>query len=374
MTDAVPSDDARGGLTTAAVAPSSSSAPPAASVAAAADPDREPAAAPVPAAPTTAAPTVVPERRGTVGQRLRVRLVAAAAWVVGHLPEGMLLRLADLAGTIAYRTSGPRRQQARRNLHRVAVWAVEQGRGGEAVRAAAADPAALDALVHAAFRNHARYWVELARVARVDRRYLTERMVVETPAAVEAAFSRPGGGVYIGLHFGVIEATAQYLAVSRERPVIAPMETVADPELQRWFVRTRAAIGIHLVGLREARRALVAGLRAGTDVAIVGDRDLTGGGIETDLFGHPAPIPAGPALLVLETGAPAYVAAVRRVGLGRYRGRIDPVDLPAEGDRRQRVEAFVAAEARHFESIVLDAPEQWWAVFYPIWPDLEAAA
>jgi len=30
--------------------------------------------------------------------------------------------------------------------------------------------------------------------------------------------------------------------------------------------------------------------------------------------------------------------------------------------------------AAAFERIVRDAPEQWWAVFFPIWPDLEEAA
>jgi hypothetical protein len=31
------------------------------------------------------------------------------------------------------------------------------------------------------------------------------------------------------------------------------------------------------------------------------------------------------------------------------------------------------AIADAFERIVEDAPDQWWAVFFPIWPDLEAA-
>jgi hypothetical protein len=34
------------------------------------------------------------------------------------------------------------------------------------------------------------------------------------------------------------------------------------------------------------------------------------------------------------------------------------------------VEAFLATSAAIFEAIVSEAPEQWWAVFYPIWPDL----
>lgn len=314
------------------------------------------------------------ERRGSLAQRARVRVIALAAWIVGRLPEGPLLRLADFAGDLAYRSADERRAQARRNLARVVGFAAERGLGSEAVRAAASDPAALDALVRSAFRNHARYWVELARAPRVTRAYLRDRLLVETPEAVGVAFGTPGPAVFIGLHFGVIEATALFLAQSGGRPVLAPMETVADPELQRWFTGTRSAIGVRLVGLREARRELTAGLRSGAVVAIVGDRDLTGGGVPTELFGHPAPLPAGPALLAMETSALAWVAGVRRAGLGRYRGRIDPLEIPAEGTRRERLEAMLAGEARLFESIVLDAPEQWWAVFYPIWPDLEEAA
>src|SRR6185436_1895126 len=55
------------------------------------------------------------------------------------------------------------------------------------------------------------------------------------------------------------------------------------------------AAGIRIVGLREARRELLAALRAGTSVGLVGDRDLTGGGTLTELFGAPAQLPLGPA-------------------------------------------------------------------------------
>ena len=34
----------------------------------------------------------------------------------------------------------------------------------------------------------------------------------------------------------------------------------------------------------------------------------------------------------------------------------------------------MTALARAFERVIADAPAQWWAVFFPIWPDLEEAA
>ena len=50
------------------------------------------------------------------------------------------------------------------------------------------------------------------------------------------------------------------------------------------------------------------------------------------------------------------------------------MDIPAEGARRERVTAGMTAIAAAFEDVIAVAPEQWWAVFFPIWPDLESAA
>ena len=69
----------------------------------------------------------------------------------------------------------------------------------------------------------------------------------------------------------------------------------------------------------------------GRSVGLVGDRDLTGGGTLTELFGAPASLPLGPALLAIETGAPPYVVGVRRTSPGRYIGRLERVDVAGRG-------------------------------------------
>ena len=205
------------------------------------------------------------------------------------------------------------------------------------------------------------------------KRDLEKRLIIETPDAVAGAFLPGRPVIFVGLHFGSLELPALLLA-SRVGGAVAPMETIADDALQAWFVRTRGAAGIRIVGLREARRELLAALREGVSVGLVGDRDLTGGGLPVTLFGAPAMLPLGPAMLTVESGAPAYVVAVRRVGIGRYRGGVELIPAAPEGSRRERVTATMAAMAEAFERAIATAPEQWWAVFFPIWPDLETAA
>lgn len=317
-------------------------------------------------------PAVAPTHgRGTVRQRLVAGLVAGASWLACRLPERPLHELAELAGELWYRTDSGRAAQARRNFGRVARWLAEEGLADRRTRAAARDPRALDRLVRAAFRQYARYYLDVARAPALDPAYLAERLTVETPEAFVSAFGEPGPRIFIGLHYGAIELQAYVAAVHADRPLTTPMETIDDAALQAWFERTRGSLGIRLVGLRQARRELTAALGRGEPVGIVGDRDLTGGGIPATLFGAPASIPLGPALIAIESGAPTYIVSVRRVPGGRYLGRLDPLSVPATGSRRERVTAVVAAEARLFERQIALAPEQWFGAFFPIWPDLE---
>jgi KDO2-lipid IV(A) lauroyltransferase len=309
---------------------------------------------------------------GVVGL-LRFRLLLAASWLACRLPERALVRSAESAGDLWYRLTPERAAQARRNLRRVAQDLAARERGTPAVRAAATDPRALERLVRLAYRHAARYYLEVARAPALGPSDIDEKVEVETPDAASAAFGSGHPSIYVGLHFGGIELPGMLLA-TRAGAAVAPMEELDDPRLQAWFVRTRGVVGLRLVGVREARRELQAALREGTSVGIVGDRDLTGGGMPTELFGAPAMLPLGPAMLAVESGASVYVVGARRAGVGRYVGRLEPVAVPADGSRRERVTATMAAIAQGFERIIEDAPEQWWAVFFPIWPDLEREA
>ncbi len=303
----------------------------------------------------------------------RGRLLIAASWLACRLPEGPLFRLAELGGDLWYRLTPARAAQARRNLRRVCRSLAESGRGSAAVRAAAIDPKALERLVRSAYRHAARYYVEVARNPSVTPAFVDERLVLDTPELIAEAVVPGKAVLFVGLHFGSVEMAVIFLAFEVGETV-TPMETIEDAGLQAYFERTRGVAGIRLVGLREARRELLSALRNGIPVGLVGDRDLTGGGTTIPLFGAPATMPMGPAMLAVESGVPTYAMTVRRAGAGRFRGRIVPIDVPAEGSRRERVTATMTRLAAAFEDLIADAPEQWWAVFFPIWPDLEEAA
>ncbi|HUG28937.1 MAG TPA: lysophospholipid acyltransferase family protein [Candidatus Limnocylindria bacterium] len=309
---------------------------------------------------------------------LRATAVIAASWLACRLPEPPLLALADFAGRIWYRLAPERRRRARRNLTRVVRWLADHDMGGPKVRLAAGDGRALNRLVREAFRHAARYYVQLARAPIVDGAYLDRWLVVETPEILDATLSgdrAPGemGALFVGLHMGWFELPAVLAAARTGRPALVPSETIADPHLQAYLVETRSRLGLELIGLAEAKRMLRAALLRGETVGLLGDRDITGGGVDTEFFGAPSPLAAGPALLAMDTGITPYVFGVWRDEVGVYHVSAEPVPFPAEGTRRERVTAYLDAEARAFERHIAAAPEQWLAIFHPLWPDLEPA-
>jgi len=315
---------------------------------------------------------------GTARQRFTARLVAGASWLACQLPEVPLERLADTLGAAHYLLADrTQRDLVRANMRRVCDGLVAAGLAAPRITAATRDPRLLEGLVRGVYRHHARYLVELMRGPTMTEAWLAAHLVLETPDTIDAAYARVADGsslLALGLHLGPVELPAIYSAVRSGRRVAGPMEIIDNPPLQAWFVAQRERLGVEAIMPPEsAGSRLRHVLQEGGLVGIVADRDIAGSGRPTRLFGWPAPLSAGPALLAIESGVPTYAVGIRRVGWGRYAGRMVPLDVPAGGSLRQRVEAFMEGEARAFERLVADAPEQWWTLLFPIWPDLAPA-
>jgi KDO2-lipid IV(A) lauroyltransferase len=309
---------------------------------------------------------------------IRTRLLILAATVLQHLPDGLLQRIAHALGGVMYRVRPARRRLVRANLQRVVTWLVAHDMANPQVRAAATDPRALDRLVRAAFGHYLRGYLESATLPRYGTAERLKRVQADDWSAADRAFKNGPGGkagrlIIVSLHFGAIEIPGLWATKTLGGRITAPMETIGDPGLQAYFERARRGTGMNVIPVEGAAAELRAALERDEIVALVADRAVGGVGSTVELFGAPARLPAGPALLSDETGAPAWLIVTRRVGWGDYRSRMEQIvpGAPAGDSRRDRLSAFLDAEARAFERAIADAPEQWWTVFFQIWPDIK---
>jgi KDO2-lipid IV(A) lauroyltransferase len=308
---------------------------------------------------------------------MRTRLLMVGATLLRYIPTGLSQRVAYLLGGVLYRSQAKRRHLVRANLQRIANYLAAHDMANPQTLAAARDPKAMDRLVREAFGHYVRGYLESAILPVYGTPKKLAHIQADDWAVADEAFKggRAGGKsgalIIVGLHFGAIEVPGLWATKTLGARITAPMETIGDAGLQAYFERARAETGMNVIPTAGAASQLRAALERGEMVALVADRPVGGAGSAVELFGAPARLPAGPAVLAQETGAPAWLIVTRRVGWADYRARIEKI-VPgaASENRRDRLAAFLDAQARAFERAVADAPEQWWTIFFPIWPDI----
>jgi phosphatidylinositol dimannoside acyltransferase len=277
--------------------------------------------------------------------------------IVAVLPSGAAYAVADFAGDLWYRFAPERRRLVAANLARVCAATGRPTRGPE-----------FTALVHSAFRNHARYYVELLRAPHYPIDRIDEH--VEVPKWDRfLPLLQHGPAMLLSSHLGNFEPFGTVIAAHGMRP-LSPVEEIEPRALYEFVSARRGASKVDLVPLGEAGRAIVKRLRSGGIVGIIADRDLARDGQAVTMFGHPTTLSQGPAALAVAHRANLIVGRCLRTGPDRFIADGDVLEVPNSGDRRADARALVERIAATFERDIGEAPEQWWGAFQPFWPDL----
>jgi len=283
-------------------------------------------------------------------------------WIAGALPARVAYALADLGGDVWHRMSPSRRSVVGANLARVCEATGRPTRGR-----------AFDRMVRDAFRNHARYYLELSRAPRYDPARIGELVDVPGWATYEPAL-RDRAAILVSSHLGNFEPFGIFLGAHGMRP-LAPVEEIEPRALYEYIAARRGGGVIDLVPLAQARSALSRRMREGGLAGIIGDRLVgEGGGQAVTMFGHATEIPVGPAMLAVTHRARVIVGRCLRRGPDRFVVDGDVLTVPDSGDRRADAAELTRAIAARFEVDIGAAPEQWWGAFQPYWPDLRGEA
>jgi lauroyl/myristoyl acyltransferase len=272
------------------------------------------------------------------------------------IPEGAAYRLAEAAGVIAARISS-KKDQVARNLSRITGKAPDS-------------PEVADLVVDT-YRSYARYWLETFRLVREGPDFFLERFVATGADNLDGVLDRGKGAIVVVGHLGNWDAAAAW-AGARGNRLVSVAEVLRPRRVFEFFLEHRARLGMTIYPAhRGVSLKLVEEVNNGAVVAILGDRDLKGNGIEVDFFGEPATLPGGPASIALRTGVPLLVAgvysAVHDSGHGWVADISEPIELP-ETTGREGVAALTRAVGRKLEELVSRRPEEW-HVLQPFWTE-----
>ncbi|CAB4920911.1 unannotated protein [freshwater metagenome] len=287
---------------------------------------------------------------------LRDRLTAAgfrAAWFgIRHLPESWSRVAFNRIADRTYRKNGRGVQQLRVNLMQVN---------------SSLDSVELEDLVHAGMRSYLRYWVEAFRLPAWSADRVKEDFLLDNPELLDEQVAAGKGVILVPGHLANWDLGGAW-AAERYNGFTTVAERLKPESVFDQFVKYRETLGMSVLGLGDPDviRSLTRVLKSGGLVALLGDRDLGGNGIEVNLLGAKARIPAGPALLSLMTGAPIVV-----IGLwfdaDKCRGHVySPILGNTENERNHELQILTQMVADNLSHAIAAHPQDW-HVLQKVW-------
>jgi len=269
--------------------------------------------------------------------------------VVCRLPERWAAGMFRWVADVAWRRQGPRVQTLEGNLRRVL--------GPDA------DGTQLRALSRESMRSYARYWLEVFRLPVIPVDRLVSGMQEEGEIDTTLGYIKAGRGVVFALpHMGNWDQAGAWIIARGAGSFTTVMERLKPESVYERFVAFREGLGMEVLpasGGSHPFGVLAQRLRAGKVVCLPADRDVTGSGIEVGFFGEKARMMPGPAALAVQTGA-ALVPAVLWFTEDGWGIHLHPaIEVPAEGDRRQKAAAMTQQLADVFAGGISKHPADW---------------
>lgn len=276
-----------------------------------------------------------------------------ATWrVVRWLPEQKAYRLFYWVGRTLVKRNGKSIQRLRSNL-----WRIKPN----------LSQSEMNELLGLAMDSYLRYWCDTFRFPDWPNSRVMNTVKVNNEYLLLEAIAAGKGAIVALPHAGNWDHAGAYFC-SKGLRLVTVAERLKPEKLFIKFLRYREEIGMEVLPLGgRVIATLSQRLRKGGLVALVADRDLSNAGIEVIFFNAPARMPAGPAILAINTGAPLITAYVSYTQEGIL---IDftLVSVPVEGTQEEKVAQIVQTCADNFARGIATYPQDW-HMLQRIWID-----
>ena len=273
-----------------------------------------------------------------------------SSWVLGHLPAGPSYRVGAWLAMIGYAASPTRRRWLRSNFGHVL--------------GVSPDSKEAHRMARAAYRNYARYLVELMRLPWLSQEQVNGLLEVSSLDRFVEIYRESNGIVLVAGHLGNNEAAAAGFA-KHGLQINVVGDDSSYHELYELFERQRESWGVKMISWRNLR-SMYGALKRREGLVLLVDWGYRADGIPVRMFGEWTTLPAGPAILAAKHGSAIVPFSINRQPDGTFKAAADePIMIASTSPRDVAIATQKIAEA--LERHIAPAPEQWYN-FKTIWP------
>ena len=259
------------------------------------------------------------------------------------LPRRVMVRIARVAGAIAYRLDRKGRERFMENCRHI----LGPGTPETEIRAT----------TRRLFFHYILNILDLLRVPVIKRRVAA--LVEMDPSVVDRMMAENRGMVVVTAHIGNYDLAGVVMAAGGY-----PMSAVVEPVPGGWaetYNRYRGATAMETIPIQN-RKAMIKALHRHRMLALVSDRDLTGNGLLCPAFDSYRYYPKGAAAYSLRFKIPLIVAGLvfqHEPGRRPYRMVYKQLDFTPIGNMDADATALTRLIASEINDLIRRFPDQW---------------
>ncbi len=281
-------------------------------------------------------------------------LYRASERLINALPRSLVMPVAAAVGNAAYDIARAKQPLIRENLARPMGLAPDDPRVGSAARRA--------------FRNYAKYLVDMMRIGELTEAQGRDLVKVDNVELLMEARAEGKGVLLATVHVGGMDLIGPGMRSHGQSLHVVADDTTYG-RLYDHLAAARARQGIFLIGWRNLR-ALFRALREETNLVLFCDGGYRRGDVPVELHGEATTFPIGPATLAAKTGAPLLPVSCRRTDDDRFVARGLPL-IHCASTEPAEIQRATQAIADALGGVIARDPGQWY-MFRPVWPQTDA--
>lgn len=221
------------------------------------------------------------------------------------------------------------------------------------------DPKSLKKLTYYSYKNLFIVLIEILYLPYLTVDEIKSLTEISDFDLINKALSKNKGLIFVSAHFGNWEVLAISAALNIGKPFTIITKPLRNTIVNEYINNWRCRFGNKVVPLGISIKSIFKALLEKEIVAMVADQRASQNSIRMKFFSKETSVFEGPAVFSIKTGAPLILGLAIRQKDGKYKIKLDEIEIPESNDENRKIYIMTEKYIRLLEKYISQYPDQW---------------